>query len=206
MQNVCLVGWEDKYGAALTLRSTARDDEALSRVSLFRDVEGALSFAYLWRATAGVKASEIKEFCGKEGGMILSASEKRAQAGRILDVIESHLSRDQQAVLDASYGGEHGERSAAIDRLVCVFERANTSRTLVRLLMMREFVFGEKYCPSQAQIARECAVHPKTAERVAAKIATTVGDLRVSAIDKLRPAFETRGWVPREEMFAIAQK
>lgn len=169
-------------------------------------VESELSFAYLWRATAGVKASEIKEFVGKESGTILSASEKRAQAGLILDVIASHLSSDQRAVLDASYGGEHGERCAAIDRLVCLFEHVNANRTLVRMLTMRAFISGEKYCPSRAQIARECAVHPKTAERVADKIAAAVGDLRVSAIEKLRPAFERRGWVPREEMLAIAQK
>jgi hypothetical protein len=145
-----------------------------------------------------VKASEIKEYTGKVGGMILSASEKRAQAGLILDVISSHTSADQQAVLDASYGGEHGERHKAIERLTCKFEHVNRNRSLVRMLLMREFVFGERYAPSQAQIARECGVNPMTASRVAAKIAPVIAELRESTITKLRPAFERRGYVARE--------
>jgi hypothetical protein len=164
---------------------------------MFRSMESALSFAYLWRASAGVKIGEIKEYTGKVGGMILSASEKKAQAGLILDVIESHLSRDQQALLDASYGGENGERHAGIERLTHLC--AHQNRTLARMLMMREFVHGERYCPSQQDIARECAVHQATVSRVASKIAKTIAELRESTITKLRPAFERRGWINRQE-------
>jgi Trp operon repressor len=184
-----------EYG--LTLRQTSRDDEALRGVPMFRSVESALQFVYTWRATDGVKASEIKEFCGREGGMMLSASEKKAQAGLVLDVIASHLSRDQQAVLDAQFGGEQGERCAAIDRLTCLFESANRNRTLVRMTLMREFVYGERYCPSQVEVARECGVNQATVSRVAAKIAPAVEELRESAIEKLEPAFQRRGWIPR---------
>lgn len=200
MQSVCLVGRENSVFGGCTLRTAAADDKAMPGIPLFRDVEGAIQFAFLWRATDGVKASEIKEFCGKEGGMILSANEKKAQAGRILDVIASHLSRDQRALLDASYGGENGERCAGVDRLACIFEGINRNRTLVRLLMMREFIYGEKYCPSQAQVARECGVNPMTASRVASKIAQAVAELRTSTHEKLRPAFERRGWIEREEV------
>jgi Trp operon repressor len=161
-------------------------------------MESILSFVYLWRATDGVKIGEIKEFCGKEGGMILSASEKKAQAGRVLDVIATHLSRDQQAVLDAQFGGEQGERCAAIDRLTCLFESANRNRTLVRMTLMREFVFGERYAPSQVQLARECGVNQATVSRVAAKIAPAVAELRESAIAKLEPEFARRGWIPHK--------
>jgi hypothetical protein len=160
-------------------------------------MESALLFAYTWRASSGVKASQIREFVGKEGGMILSASEKCAQAALILDVIESHLSRDQQALLDASYGGENGERHAGIERLAHLC--AHQNRTLVRMLMMREFVHGERYCPSQQEIARECAVHQATVSRVASKIAKTIAELRESTITKLTPAFQRRGLIPREE-------
>lgn len=197
MQRVCVDGGENIIWGPRTLRKAACDDEALSRVPLFRSMESVLSFAYTWRATDGVKASEIKEFCGKEGGTILSASEKKAQAGLVLDVIATHLSRDQQAVLDAQFGGEQGERCAAIDRLTCLFESANRNRTLVRMTLMREFVFGERYCPSQVQVARECGVNQATVSRVAAKIAPAVAELRESAIVKLEPAFQRRGWIPR---------
>jgi hypothetical protein len=163
-------------------------------------MESALQFAYTWRATSGVRASEIKEFVGKEGGIILSASEKCAQARIILDVIESHISLDQRAVLDAQFGGEQGERHAAINRLTCMFEHTSRNKTLVRMLLMREFVFGEKYCPSQNQVARDCGVNPMNASRIAAKIAPEVARLRESAIDKLTPAFQRRGWVAREEL------
>jgi hypothetical protein len=198
MQGLRLDDRQDQFRGTLTLRKAACDDEAMSRVPLFRCVESALQFAFNWRATDGVKASEIKEFCGKEGGMILSASEKKAQAGLVLDVISSHLSRDQQAVLDASYGGEQGERCAAIDRLTCLFESANRSRTLVRMTLMREFVFGERYAPSQVQLARECGVNQATVSRVAAKIAPAVAELRESAIAKLEPEFARRGWIPHK--------
>jgi hypothetical protein len=160
-------------------------------------MEAALQFAFNWRATSGVKASEIKEYTGKVGGMILSASEKKAQAGLILDVIASHLSRDQQALLDASYGGENGERHAGIERLTHLC--AHQNRTLARMLMMREFVFGERYAPSQVQIARECGVNQATVSRTAAKIAAEIALLRDSALAKLAPAFQRRGWIPREE-------
>jgi hypothetical protein len=124
-------------------------------------MEAALQFAFNWRATSGVKASEIKEYTGKVGGMILSASEKKAQAGLILDVIASHLSRDQQALLDASYGGENGERHAGIERLTHLC--AHQNRTLARMLMMREFVHGERYCPSAPSIKRPYrASHPRS--------------------------------------------
>jgi hypothetical protein len=160
-------------------------------------MESALLFAHTWRASSGVKASQIREFVGKEGGMILSASEKCAQARRILDVIESHTNLDQRALLDAQFGGENGERHAGVERLTHLC--AHQNRTLVRLLMMREFVHGERYCPSQQDIARECAVHQTTVSRVAPKIAKTIAELRESTIAKLTPAFQRRGWVPHDE-------
>lgn len=197
MQRLHLGGGENNLRGPLSLRKATGDDEAMRGVPMFRSVEEALRFSFHWRATDGVKASQIREFVGKEGGMILSASEKKAQAGSILAVIASHLSRDQQAVLDAQYGGEQGERHAAIERLSSINTHGN--RTLVRMLMMREFVAGERYCPRQAEIARECGVHPSSACRVAQKIAQEIGELRESTIKKLRPAFERRGWIQREE-------
>ena len=199
MQGVRVRDRQDQFGRyGLTLREAAGDDAAMCRVPLFRSMEAVLQFAFNWRATSGVKASEIKEYTGKVGGMILSASEKRAQAGLILDVIASHTNLDQQAVLDASYGGEHGERHKAIERLTCKLEHLHRNRTMIRMLLMREFVHGERYCPSQAQVARECGVNPMTASRVAAKIAPVIAELRESTIAKLRPAFERRGYVARE--------
>jgi hypothetical protein len=198
MQGLHLRDRQDQLrGYGLTLREAARDDEAMRGVPLFASMEAALSFAHLWRATSGVKASEIKEYTGKVGGMILSASEKKAQAGLILDVISSHLSRDQRALLDAEYGGENGERHAGIERLTHLC--AHQNRSLARMLMMREFVHGERYCPSQQDIARECAVHQATVSRVASKIAKTIAELRESTITKLTPAFQRRGLIPREE-------
>lgn len=199
MQGLCVASGEDyARRSGLTLRQAPCDDEAVSGLPLFRSMEAALQFAFNWRATSGVKASEIKEYTGKVGGMILSASEKKAQAGLILDVIASHLSRDQRALLDASYGGENGERHAGVERLTHLC--AHQNRTLVRMLMMREFIHGERYCPSQQDIARECAVHQATVSRVASKIAKTIAELRESTITKLTPAFQRRGWVPRDEM------
>lgn len=198
MQGLCVDRGTDQLRGTLTLRKAARDDEAVCGLPMFRSMESALSFAFLWRASAGVKIGEIKEYTGKVGGMILSASEKKAQAGLILDVIASHLSRDQRALLDASYGGENGERHAGVERLTHLC--AHQNRTLVRMLMMREFIHGERYCPSQQDIARECAVHQATVSRVASKIAKTIAELRESTITKLTPAFQRRGWVPRDEM------
>jgi hypothetical protein len=162
-------------------------------------MESALSFAFLWRATDGVKASQIREFVGKEGGMILSASEKRAQAGLILDVIASHTNRDQQALLDAEYGGENGERAAGIDRLEHLFAGIVRSRAVIRLMLMREFVYGARYCPSAQEIAAECGVSRSTAYNAAAKIGPAIAELRQATHEKLRPAFERRGWLAREE-------
>jgi hypothetical protein len=153
-----------------------------------RDIEGILSFAYHWKGNPGVKIGKVGEFEAAESGVtILSPAEKRAQAARNLAVIASRLSRDQQAVLDATYGGEQGERYAAIEHLSNINTHGN--KTLVRLLMMREFIAGERYCPSQAEIARECGVHPSSACRVAQKIAQEIAELRESAIEKLRIAF-----------------
>jgi hypothetical protein len=67
------------------------------------------------------------------------------------------------------------------------------------MLMMREFVLGERYAPSQVQIARECGVNQATVSRTAAKIAAEIALLRDSALAKLAPAFQRRGWIPREE-------
>jgi hypothetical protein len=198
MQGLHLDSGANSIRGTLTLRKASCDDEALSGVPLFRSMEAALSFAFSWRALLGVKVGEIKEYTGKEGGMMLSTNEKKAQARFVLDVIASHLSLDQQAVLDASYGGEQGERCAAIDRLTCLFESANRNRTLVRMTLMREFVYGERYCPSQVQLARECGVNQATVSRIAAKIAPEVALLRESAIEKLTPAFARRGWIPKD--------
>lgn len=200
MPRLCVHDWKDYVRrSGLTLRPPQADDEALSRVALFRSMESALHFAYTWRATAGVKIGKIGEFVGKEGGMILSASEKRAQARRILDVIASHTSLDQQAVLDGEFGGENGERAAAIDRLEHLFADACKSRSLVRAMLMREFIRGEKHCPSQEQLAREYGVNVRTAYRLAAKIGPAVAELRESTVNKLTPAFQRRGWINREE-------
>lgn len=186
--------------AGLHLRSTAANDEALSRVHLFRTMESCLSFAYLWRACAGVKIGEIKEFTGADSsGTALSTNEKKAQSAHIMAVIADLLTLNQRAVLDASFGGERGERHAAIELLTCTFEDANRNRTVIRMTLMREFVFGEKYMPSQSQVAKECGVNQATVSRVAAKIAPAVAMLRETAMETLRPAFERRNWIPPEE-------
>jgi hypothetical protein len=163
-------------------------------------MESLLSFAFLWRATDGVKVGKVGEFIAAEtGAMILSASEKRAQARRILDVIESHTNLDQRAVLDAEYGGENGERAAGIERLEHLFGGIVRSRAVIRLMLMREFVYGAYYCPSAQHIADECGVSRSTAYNAAAKIGPAIADLRQATHEKLRPAFERRGWLAREE-------
>jgi hypothetical protein len=199
MQGLRLECRENHVRGTLTLRKAARDDEAMRGVPLFASMEAALSFAHLWRATSGVKASEIKEFVGKEGGMILSASEKRAQARLILDVIASHTSLDQRALLDAEYGGENGERHAAIGRLEHLFAGIVRNRAVIRLMLMREFVYGAHYCPSAQHIADECGVSRSTAYNAATKIGPAIAELRQATHEKLRPAFERRGWLAREE-------
>lgn len=200
MQSMCVAGGENQNGPGILVREAARHGQEVQSVPMFRSLEAALSFAYLWRACAGVKIGEIKEYTGKEGGaIILSASERKAQAGLMLAVIESHLSIDQRALLDATHGGENGERAAGIDRLIIRFESLNRNRSLIRNLLMREFIYGERYCPSQNRVARECGVNPMTASRVAAKIAPDIADLRLATMEKLRPAFERRGWISREE-------
>lgn len=200
MQELRLFGGENSVSGPVVLRPAARDVEPVQRLALFRDLDSALSFAYMWRACPGVKIGEIKEYCGKEGGaLILSTNERKAQAGLMLAVIESHLSLDQRALLDATYGGEQGERCAGIDRLMCRFEHLNRNRTMVRMLLMREFIFGERYTPSQNRIARECGVNAMSASRVAAKIAPEIAELRQATHAKLRPAFERRGWIQRDE-------
>ena len=201
MQGLRLSDREDQFRRiGLTLRSSTADDEAVRRMALFGSMESALSFAYTWRATAGVKIGKIGEFVGKEGGMILSASEKRAQARLILDVIESHTSLDQRALLDAEYGGENGERHAAIGRLEHLFAGIVRNRAVIRLMLMREFVYGAHYCPSAQHIADACGVSRSTAYNAAAKIGPAIAELRQATIEKLRPAFERRGWVQREEV------
>jgi hypothetical protein len=199
MSGLHLGNRQDHVFGPLTLRKAARDEQALPGVPLFRSMEAALSFAFNWRATSGVKASEIKEFVGKEGGMILSASEKRAQARLILDVIESHTNLDQRALLDAEYGGENGERHAAIGRLEHLFAGIVRNRAVIRLMLMREFVYGAHYCPSAQHIADECGVSRSTAYNAAAKIGPAIAELRQATHEKLRPAFERRGWINREE-------
>lgn len=200
MQNVCVVDWQNPGLRGLSLRKASRDDEALSRVSLFGSMESCLSFAFLWRACLGVKIGEIKEFTGADSsGTMLSVNEKKAQSAHILAVVDELLTPNQRAVLDASHGGEFGERHAAIERLVCAFEDANRNRTLIRMLLMREFVFGERYAPSQNAVARECGVSTYTASVVACKIAPAVAMLRGTAMETLRPAFERRSWIPHEE-------
>lgn len=169
------------------------------RVPLFRDLDGALSFAYTWRARDGVKIGQLGEYTGRDGAaLILSVGEKKAQAGMILTVIGSHLSLDQRAMLDATYGGERGERHTGIERLTCGLEGSARNRSLVRMVLMREFVYGERYTPSLRQIARDCGVNPSTAARAAAQIAPEIAALRKATYEKLRPAFERRGWLERE--------
>jgi hypothetical protein len=200
MQGLRLSDREDQLRRlGLTLRQAQADDEAMRRMALFGSMESALSFAYTWRATAGVKIGKIGEFVGKEGGLMLSASEKRAQARLILDVIASHTSRDQQALLDAEYGGENGERAAGIERLEHLFGGIVRSRSVIRLMLMREFVYGEKRCPGAQEIADHCGVSRSTAYNAAAKIGPAIAALRESTIEKLRPAFERRGYIPRKE-------
>jgi hypothetical protein len=163
-------------------------------------MEAALSFAYTWRARPGVKIGQIGEYTGPDGAaLLLSVHEKKAQAQYVHDVIESHLSLDQRALLDATYGGERGERHAGVERLVCLLEGAHRNRSVVRALVAREFVFGESYCWSLNRIAREFAIHPQTVARTAAKVAPVIAKLRTSVHEKLQPAFARRGWVPRDE-------
>jgi hypothetical protein len=167
--------------------------------TLFRDMEGALSFAYTWGARLCVKTAKLGEYTAPEGGVImLSMHEKKVQAQHILDVIESHLAADQRAILEATYGGD--ARHTAIERLTCRYEYAHRQRGMIRMILMREFVFGEPYMPSQGQIARECGVNQATVSRIAARIAPEIADLRTAAHDKLRPALERRGWIPREAL------
>jgi hypothetical protein len=66
------------------------------------------------------------------------------------------------------------------------------------MLVAREFIFGCQYCPSLNRIARECGIHPQTVARAAAKVTPAIADLRKSAHEKLRPAFERRNWIERE--------
>lgn len=189
---------ESKLGT-LTRRSAARDDEESSHAPMFRSLEAALSFAFTWRARPGVKAATYDEFTGADGSaLLLSVGEKKTQAQYVHDVIESHLTLDQRALLDATYGGERGERHAGAERLVCLFEHVNRSRALIRWALMREFIYGERYCPTQQQVARECGVNQATVSRVAAQIAPKIAELRKAAHDKLRPAFERRGWIERQ--------
>jgi hypothetical protein len=169
------------------------------RVPLFRDLEGALSFAYTWRARLCVKTASYGEYTAPDGSvLILSMHEKKAQAEHIHDVIASHLSADQRALLDATHGGD--DRHDAIERLVCRFEDANRNRTMLRMVLMREFIFGETYCPSQGRIARECGVNQATVSRIAARITQEIAALRQATHEKLRPALERRGLIPREEI------
>lgn len=201
MQSMCVVSREDfALRTGLTLRKASRDDEALSRISIFGSMEAALSFAFLWRACPGVKIGEIKEFTGADSsGTMLSVNEKKAQSAHILAVIADLLTLNQRALLDASFGGERGERRAGIEYLAVTFAGANSNSHLVRMVLMREFVFGQRYCPSQAQVAKECGVNQATVSRVAAKIAPAVAMLRETAMQTLRPAFARRMWVPPEE-------
>jgi hypothetical protein len=190
--------YADRVG--LHLRSVASNEEAMQRVHLFRTLEAALSYAFLWRACPGVRIGEIKEFTGADSsGTVLSVNERKAQAGSMMSVIESLLTRNQCAVLDATHGGERGERHDAIAWLTCTFESAHRNRTLVKMLLMREFVFGERYSPSQNAVARECGVSTYTASVVACKLAPAVAMLRDTAMNTLRPEFERRQWIPREE-------
>lgn len=197
MQTMRLDGREDRQ---YPVRQAAPDDGAVQRVCLFRDMESLLSFAFLWRATDGVKVGKVGEFIAAEtGALMLSANEKRAQARRILDVIASHTNRDQQALLDAEYGGENGERAAGIDRLEHLFAGIVRSRSIIRLMLMREFVYGATYCPSAQHIADACGVSRSTAYNAAAKIGPAIAELRNATHEKLRPAFERRGWIQRQE-------
>lgn len=182
----------------LTLRSADRDQAEADRAPMFRSMEAALLFDFTWRARPGVKIGQIGEYTGKDGAEMLSIHERKAQAQFIADVIESHLSHDQRALLDASYGGERGERHAGVERLVCKFEHINRNRALVRMIVARDFLYGEGYCPSLSRIARDCGVNPSTACRVAAQITPKLAELRKATHEKLRPAFERRGWIARE--------
>lgn len=198
MQTATKVFRESPHGN-LTLRSRDRDEAEDARVPMFRSIEAALLFAYTWRARPGVKAATYGEFTGPDGAPLqLSIHEKKTQAQHIHYVLESHLSLDQLAILDATHGGEYGERYAGIERLLCTFEHLHRNRTLLRMLLMREFIFGEAYCPSQNQIARECGVSAMAASRAAAQLTPEVMKLRGEVHDKLRPAFERRGWIARE--------
>lgn len=199
MQTATKVFHESPHGN-LTLRSRDCDEAEQARVPMFRSIEAALLFTYTWRARPGVKAATYGEFTGPDGAPLqLSIHEKKTQAQYVHYVIESHLSLDQRALLDATYGGEYGERYAAIERLLHLFEGAHSNRSLIRMLLMREFIFGEAYCPSQNRVARECGVNAMSASRAAAKITPEILKLRGDTHEKLRPAFERRGWVPREE-------
>jgi hypothetical protein len=163
-------------------------------------MESCLSYAFLWRACPGVRIGEIKEFTGADSsGTVLSVNERKAQAGSILTVIADLLTPNQRAVLDASFGGERGERRAGIEYLAVTFAGANSNSHLVRMVLMREFVFGERYSPSQSQLAKECGVNQATVSRVAAKIAPAVAMLRDTAMQTLRPVFARKHWVPFEE-------
>lgn len=181
----------------LTLHAAEIGDDG--RVPMFRSIDAALLFAYTWRARPGVKIGQIGEFTGPDGAPLqLSIHEKKAQAQFILDVIDSHLSADQRALLDAAQGGERGERHSGLERLVCAFEHVHRNRTMVRMIVAREFIYGERYCPTLNRIAKDCGIHPYTATRAAAKISPEIAELRKAAYEKLRPAFERRGWVARE--------
>lgn len=199
MQNT-VVAHESAFGK-LTIRSTDKDREEADRAPMFRSLESALVFAYTWRARLGVKVGKVGEFTGPDcSALLLSVHEKKTQAQFILDVIESHLTPDQRALLDATYGGERGERAAGIDRLVCQFEHTNRNRALVRMILMREFVYGETYSPSLSRIARECGVNQSTASRTAAQITPEILAMREAAHKRLRPAFMRRGWIEREPL------
>jgi len=199
MQNT-VVAHESAFGK-LTIRSADQDREEADRAPMFRSLESALLFAYTWRARLGVKVGKVGEFTGPDGAaLLLTVHEKKTQAQFILDVVESHLSADQRALLDATYGGERGERAAGVDRLVCHFEHTNRNRALVRMLLMREFLYGEAYCPSQARVARECGVNAMTASRTAAQITPEILAMREKTHERLRPAFERRGWIAREPL------
>jgi hypothetical protein len=181
----------------LTLRTAKPDDGAAP--PLFRSLESALLFAYTWRSRSGVKAATYGEYTGPDGGaLLLSVGEKKVQAEAIHEVCKTHLSHDQRALLDATHGGERGERHAGVERLVCLLEHINRNRGLVRMIVARDFVYGEGYSPSLSRIARDCGVSATTACRVAAHITPELAELRKATHAKLRPAFCRRGWVAWE--------
>ena len=197
MQTATKVHHESPHGN-LTLRSHDENEAEAARVPMFRSIEAALLFAYTWRARPGVKAATYGEFTGPDGAeLLLTVHEKKTQAQYVHYVLESHLSLDQRALLDATHGGEYGERYAAIERLLCQFEGVHRNRMLIRMLLMREFIFGESYCPSQNRIARECGVNAMAASRAAAVLTPEIIKLRERTHEKLRPAFERRGWIAR---------